>query len=116
MDNPIWDHTNACDVLIDTVNSAEALAGSHIGGSTYTFRRPNPRFEDIKHVVDVASNSIEDDGLYQFMDNSNKWDDLPNIAGINNAMGSSHTFTTVNTSGSTNKSIKLDFWIGKRQS
>ena len=37
IDDPIWDHTEACNVSIDTVNSAEALVGSHItGGSTYS--------------------------------------------------------------------------------
>ena len=30
INNPIWDRTDACDVSIDTVNSAEALAGSQI--------------------------------------------------------------------------------------
>ena len=39
----IWDHTDACDVLFDTKNSAEALAGSHTtGGWTYTFCRSDP--------------------------------------------------------------------------
>ena len=28
--DPNWSHTYACDVSIDTVNFAEALAGSHI--------------------------------------------------------------------------------------
>ena len=37
----IWSHIDACDILIDTLNSAEALVGSHIirhditQGSTY---------------------------------------------------------------------------------
>ena len=30
INDPIWDHTDACDVSIDTVKSAETLAGSHI--------------------------------------------------------------------------------------
>ena len=51
MNNPIWDCTNACDVLIDTVNSAEALAGRHIVGQPeYIFRRPNPAFDDIESL------------------------------------------------------------------
>lgn len=66
--------------------------------------------------MDVVSDSIEDDGLCQFMDNYNKWDDSPNTAVVDHDMESSHTFTTVNTSGSTNESIKLDFGISKRQS
>ena len=36
IDNPIWDHTDACDVSIDTVNSTEDLAGSHITGGLTT--------------------------------------------------------------------------------
>ena len=42
VNNPIWDHTNACDVLIITMNSAEALAGSHIVEPEYIFRRLFP--------------------------------------------------------------------------
>ena len=30
VDNPIWGCTNSCDFLVDTVNIAEAMAGSHI--------------------------------------------------------------------------------------
>ena len=30
LNDPVWDHTDACDVSIDTMNSAEVLAGSHI--------------------------------------------------------------------------------------
>ena len=50
------------------------------------------------------------------MENYDKWDDLPNTASIDNDMENSHTFTTVNTSGSTNENIKSDFWIGAHQS
>ena len=49
--------------------------------------------------------------MYQFMDDYNKWDESPNTAGVDD-IGSSHIFTTV-TSGSLNKSIKSDFWIGE---
>ena len=72
IDDPIWSYTDACDVSIDTVNSAETLAGGHIirhnitQESTYTLRRPNPRFEDIELIVDmyVPPDNIEDDGMY----------------------------------------------------
>ena len=73
------------------------------------FCNSNAGFENIKHVVDVASDIIEVDGLYKFMDKYNKWDDLPSIAIVNIDTGSSHTFTAVITSGSVNKTIKLDF-------
>ena len=99
IDDTIWDHTDACDVSIDTVNSAEALAGSHItGGSTYTFRRSNPH--NIIHNDDV----IWYDRPY-FLENYNKWDKLPNTNGVE-----------VVTNDSTKESIKSDFWIYARQS
>ena len=49
------------------------------------------------------------------MDDYDEWEELPNIAGVNDA-GRSQIFTVDNTSDSTNKSIKSDFGIGKRQS
>ena len=64
VDDPIWDHTDSCDISIDTVNSAEAMAGSHIAGQQYIFRRTNTGFDYIEHIVDVASDIIEKDGLY----------------------------------------------------
>ena len=30
VDDPIWDCVNLCDILIDTMNSAKAMVGSHI--------------------------------------------------------------------------------------
>ena len=121
--DPIWSHTNACDISIDTVNSAEALAGNHIiqhnitQGSTYTLRRPNPRFEDIELFVDayVPPDSIEDDGRYQSMDNYNEWDKLLDTADVND-MGSFRTFTADNPRDYTNESTKSDIWIGECQS
>ena len=43
IDNPIQDHTDACDVSIDTMNNAEALAGSHFAEWVpyYILRRSN---------------------------------------------------------------------------
>ena len=53
IDDPIWDHIDACDVSLDTKSSTEALTGSHItGGSTNTFRRSDPR--DLIHNNDVS--------------------------------------------------------------
>ena len=85
------------------------MTGSHIVEPEYIFRRPNPVFEYIKHIVDVAFDTIEEDGLYHFMDNYNKWDHSPNrdVVGIDRR--SSHILTAVNTSGSVNESIKSDF-------
>ena len=49
------------------------------------------------------------------MDNYDKWDELPNTAGVDD-MGSSYTFTADDTSDSINESIKSNFWIGEHQS
>ena len=62
----------------------------------------------------VPPNSSEDDGMYQFTDNYDKWDELTNTFSTND-MGSSHTFTADYTSDSTSESIKSDFRIAKRQ-
>ena len=53
IDDAILSRTDASDVSIDTVNSAEVLAGSHIKGKlTYTFCRSDPH-DDI-HNDDVS--------------------------------------------------------------
>ena len=57
----------------------------------------------------------EVDGLYQFMDNYDRWAESTHTFSAND-MGRSHTFTAVDTNDSTNESIKSDFWISKRQS
>ena len=63
----------------------------------------------------MPPDSNEDEGMYQFMDNYNEWDEPPNTISVND-MESSHTFTADNTSGSANESIKSDFGISKHQS
>ena len=69
------------------------------------------------HTIDayLPPDINQDERMYQFMDNYNKWDESPNTFSVND-MGSSHTFTAADTNDSTNESIKLDFRIGKRQS
>ena len=64
----IWDHTNACDVSIDTVNSAEALASSHIVERVpdYIFRRSESMEVRIIGTY-VPPDSNQDEGLYQLM-------------------------------------------------
>ena len=78
------------------------------------FRRPNPME---LHTIDayVPPDINENDGMYQFMDNYNEWDESPNTLSVND-MGSYHSFTAVNTSDSTNESIKSDFRISECQS
>ena len=34
-DNPIWDQTNPCDVLVDTINITEDLAGAYFTDKNY---------------------------------------------------------------------------------
>ena len=63
----------------------------------------------------VPPDSNEDDEMYQFIENYDKWDEPPNTDGVN-GMGSFHTFTAKNTSDSTNESIKSGVLIGNRQS
>ena len=99
IDDAIWSRTIPGDVSIDTMNSAEILAGSHITtGSTYTFRRSYPH--DLIHNDDVSWY----DGS-AFLDNYDKWNKSPNTNSVNNI-----------TNDSANESIKSDFWIGKHQS
>ena len=96
IDDSIWSHPNVCDFSIITVNSTEALAGIHTGESTYTLHRPNPRFELITVDAYVPPDSSEDDKMYQFMDNYDKWGELPNTAGAND-MESFNKFTAADT-------------------
>ena len=51
------------------MNSAEVMAGSHIVEPELIFNKPDPGFKHIEHVVDVVSVTIEEDGIYKFMDN-----------------------------------------------
>ena len=110
------DRTDGCDVSIDTVNSAEVLADSHIAERVPEYILRQPESMEV-HTIDtyVPPDSNEDDGMYQFMDNYVKWDKSTNTFSAND-MGRSHTFMAVDTNDSTNESIKLDSCIGKRQS
>ena len=98
IDDPIQNHTDACDVSIDTVNSAEALAGTHITvGLRYTFCRSD------------SYNLISNDNVSwyngsDFLENYNEWEKLRNTNGVEVVTNDAKY------------SIKLDFWIGERQS
>ena len=116
IDDPIWDHFDACDVSIDIVNSAEALAGSHIAEWVPDYilhRSESTEVHTIYTYVTPVRN--QDDKLYQFMDKYNKWAESTCTLSASD-MGISHTFTEVDKIDSTNKSIKSDFLISKRQS
>ena len=116
INDPIWDHTDACNESIDTVNSADALADSHITERVPGYILRRSKSTEV-HIIDtyVSPESKQDDGLYQFMYNYDEWaESTYTFSG--NDIGSSNTFTVVDTNYSTNKSIKSDFRISERQS
>lgn len=47
------------------------------------------------------------------MDKYKEWDNTPDTPIADGDMGAFHTFTSLNKDKSVNKSIKLDFYIGK---
>ena len=98
------------------MNSAEALADNHIVEQLPEcfICRPDP-MELLTIDAYMPPDSNEDNEMYQFMDNYDKWDKSLNTVGVNDT-GSSHTFTSDNTSDSTDEYIKSDFWIEERQS
>ena len=106
VDDAIWSHTNLSDVSIDTVNSAELIAGIHITeGSTYAFDRSDPY-----GLLDTTSHVSHKDGM-SWYDGSAFLDSFTNLNKSANTNG--HDDVTNN---SKNKSINSDFWISKRQS
>ena len=92
------------------------MTGSHIAEQEYICCNSNSMIEYIEHVVDVASNIIEEDRLQKFVDKYDEWNSLPKTAVVDNDTENSHIFTAFNTNGSVNKFIKSGFWIDKRQS
>ena len=70
INDPIWDRTDACEVSIDTVNSVEALACSHVVEQLleYILRRSN-QMELLTLDAYVPPDRNEDDRMYRFMDN-----------------------------------------------
>ena len=109
VDDAIWSHINPSDVSIDTANSAELIAGIHITeDSTYAFDR-----SDMYRLLNTTSYMLhvshEDDMSWYdrsaFLDSSTDSNESANTNGDDYV-----------TNNSTNESIKLDFWIGKRQS
>ena len=96
INDAIWSCTNPGDVSIDSVNSTEILAGSHITAeSTYTFCRFN--LYKLIHNDDLSWYDGSD-----FLDYYGKWDESPNTDSDD-----------VVTNDSVNESIKPIFWIGE---
>lgn len=113
--NPIWGQTNPCDVSVDTINSAEDLAGAHFidqeydnltdqeykdcrQAQQYIARKYNRGLEQLK--LKLAPNIIvvveEEDGFCQFADQYNQWDTTPYTPVANDDMRSSDIFTLDN--------------------
>ena len=105
VDDAIWSHTNPSVVSIDTVNSAEIIAGSHITEDlTYAFER-SYQFG----LIDTPSHVSDEDDM--------SWYDgsafLDSFTDFNK---STDTFGDDVTHESTSQSNKSDFRISKRQS
>ena len=106
VNDAIWSRSNPSDVSIDTANSAEIIAGSHITeGSTYAFERSDPY-----GLIDTASHVSQEDNMSWF-DGS---------AFLNSFTDSSKSEDTIGdddvTNDSASGSVKSDLCIGKRQS
>ena len=105
VDDAIWSHTNPSDVSIDTVNSAEIIAGSHITeDSTYSFERSYPF-----GLIDTPSHVLDEDDMSWY-------DGLAFIDNFTDSSESTDTFGDYVTHELTSESNKSDFRIGERQS
>lgn len=89
-DNPIYDWTNPCDILIDTINSVEGLVGAHftdqdydnLTDEEYNNLRQDQQFIAHKYgksleqlTLELAPNIVieeEEDGFHQFVDQYNQ--------------------------------------------
>ena len=100
VNDAIWCHSNPSDVSIDTANSAEIIAGSHITA----FERLYPF-----GLIDTPSHVSDEDDMSWY-------DGLAFIDNFTDSSKSTDTFGDYVTHGSTSESNKSDFCIGKRQS
>ena len=106
IDDAIWDHTNPSDVSIDTLNSAEDMAGIHITeGTTYTFHT-----SDSYGLTDTTLNVSHEDNP-SWYDGSTFFDSLDECIALPNNGDNNDV-----NDDSKNESNKSDFRIGERQS
>ena len=106
VDDTIWNRSNPSDVSIDTANSAEIIAGSHITeGSTYAFERSDPF-----GLIDTPSHVSDEDDM-SWYDGSAFLDSFTDSSKSEDTIGGDDV-----THDSTSESIKSDFRIGERQS
>ena len=95
VDDAIWSHTNPSDVSIDTVNSAEIIAGSQITeDSTYAFERLYPF-----GLIDTPSHVSDKDDMSWY-------DGLTFLNNFTNSSKSTEYFGDYFTHDSTSKSNK----------
>ena len=105
VDDAIWSYTNPSDVSIDTVNSVEIIAGSHIMEDlTYAFERSYPF-----GLIDTPSHVSDEDDMSWY-------DGLAFLDNFTDSSKSTNTFGDFVTHESTSESNKSDFRIGERQS
>ena len=105
VDDAIWSHTNPSDVSIDTSNSAEIIAGSHITEDlTYAFERSDPF-----RLIDTPSHVSDEDDMSWY-------DGLAFFDSFTDSNESTDTFGDDVTPDSTSESNKSDFCIGEGQS
>ena len=117
--------------MVDTINSAEDLAGVHFTAQDYE-NLTDEEFDNLRqgqqfiaHKYDVGLEQLtlksvpviiieeEVDKFYQFVDQYNQWDTTPYIPFTDNDMESSHKFTSeLFTYESRNESVKSNFYIG----
>ena len=78
VDNPIWDCADFCGILIDTVNSVEAMKDAHVADQEYynqrdkqySFCNSNAEFKNLE--LELAPDIIKEDKLYELMDQYDK--------------------------------------------
>ena len=105
VDDAIWSHTNPSDLSIDTANSAEIIAGSHITeDSTCAFERSYPF-----GLIDTPSHVSDEDDMSWY-------DGLAFLDRFTDSSESTDTFDDDVTHDSTSESNKSDFGINKLQS
>ena len=106
VNDTIWSRSNPSGVSIDTVNSAELIAGSHIReGSTYAFEKSDPY-----GLLDTTSHVSHKDDM-SWYDGSAFLDSFTDSSKSEDTIGDDDV-----TNNSTSGSIKSDFCIGERQS
>ena len=106
VDDAIWSRTDPSDVSIDTANSTEIIAGSHITDSlTYAFERL-----DLFGLIDTISHVSHEDDI-SWYDGSAFLDSFTDSSKSEDTIGDEDV-----THNYASESIKSDFRIDERRS